>query len=99
MTKEQANRIAQTVQEMGGEWVAPLAVSHFLSIGEQVAEKITAERIAQEVKKQEQKEKEAEAAGMVCLMSAELVGDILAAVSTLAHADTFTKYAIIKKYL
>lgn len=99
MTKKEKEQIAETVERMGGEWVAPLAVAHLLKIGQQAAETITQERIAQEVAKQEKAEKEAEARGRVCLMSAEFVGEILKAVYVLANAAENTRYAIIKKYL
>lgn len=99
MTKEQKKKIAETVEQMGGEWIAPVVAAHYLRIGDQAAQTITTARIAQEVKKQEQEEKKAEAAGRVCLMSAEYVGEILTGCQVLASVDDFTRKEIIKKYL
>lgn len=99
MTKEQKNKIAQTAERMGGEWIAPVVASHYLSIGDKAAQTITAERIAQEVRKQQEEERKAEAAGMVCLMSAEFVGEILTGCQVLASVDNATRAAFIKKYL
>lgn len=84
---------------MGGEWIAPVVASHFLSIGEQAAKTITDERIAQEIKKQKEEERKAEAVGMVCLMSAEFVGEILKGCQVLANADSVARVLFIKKYL
>lgn len=99
MTKKEKENITKTVEAMGGEWVAPLACSHLLKIGEDVAKTITTERIAEEMKKTRQKEQEAEARGMVYLMSAEFVGEVLTAVMVLINQDDTTRRAIIKKYL
>ena len=99
MTKKEKENIAKVLGEMGGEWIAPIACSHLLKIGEQVAETITKETIAQEVNKTRQREKEAEKEGKVYLISAEFVGEVLKAVYILMKTDTDTRKNFIKKYL
>lgn len=99
MTKKEKENITKTVEAMGGEWVAPLACSHLLKIGEDVAKTITTERIAEEMKKTRQKEQEAEARGMVYLMSAEFVRWLLESVAKFAKLPHPVRLRLIKKYL
>ena len=103
MTKERAKEInkqaAAAVEELGGELRAPLVVFHFVEIGARVAENLTAEQIAEEVKKQEEEERKAEAAGMVCLMSAEFVRWLLESVAKFARLPYPVRLRLIRKYL
>lgn len=99
MTKKEKETINEVLKEMGGEWIAPIACSHLLKIGEQVAETITTETIAQEVNKTKQREQQAEKEGKVYLISAEFVGEVLKAVYVLMKTNTNTRKNIIKKYL
>lgn len=102
MTKRRAEELkkqaAAAVEELGGESRAPLVVFHFVEIGARVAESLTAEQIAEEVKKQEEEHK-AEAAGMVCLMSAEFVRWLLESVAKFAKLPHPVRLRLIKKYL
>ena len=102
MTKEKREetrkKAAAAVEELGGERSAPLVVFHFVEIGARVAENLTAEQIAEEVKKQEEEEREAEAAEMVCLTSAEWVRWLLESVAKFAHMSAPVRSYLIKKY-
>lgn len=102
MTKEKREetrkKAAAAVEELGGERCAPLVVFHFVEIGARVAENLTAEQIAEEVKKQEEEERKAEAAGMVCLTSAEWVRWLLESVAKFAHMSAPVRSYLIKKY-
>ena len=102
MTKERAKEInkqaAAAVEDLGGELRAPLVVFHFVEIGARVAENLTAEQIAEEVKKQEE-ERKAEAAGLVCLMSAEFVRWLLESVAKFARLPYPVRLRLIRKYL
>lgn len=102
MTNEQKNKIKQetaaAVEDLGGDKFAPLVVFHFVEIGARVAENLTAEQIAEEVKKQEREEEQARAAGMVCLTSAEFVGWLLESVAKFAKLSAPVRSALIKKY-
>ena len=102
MTKEKAQTVrekaAQVVAEFGGEYSAPLVVFHFVEIGARVAENLTAEQIAEEVRKQEQEEEKARAAGMVCLMSAEFVRWLLESVQKFAKLSAPVRSYLIKKF-
>lgn len=97
--KELKQQAAAAVEELGGESCAPLVVFHFAEIGARVAENLTAEQIAEEVKKQEEEERKAEAAGMVCLMSAEFVRWLLESVQKFAKMPAPVRSYLIKKYL
>lgn len=98
-SEERKKRIAEAVEQLGGETFAPLVVFHFLEIGARTAENLTAEDIAEEVRKQEQEEAQARARGMVCLISADYVRYLLEKVATLAKMSAPVRTAIIKKYL
>ena len=102
MTKEKQNetrkKAAQAVASFGGDVSAPLVVFHFVEIGARVAENLTADQIAEEVKKQEEEEKEAAARGMVCLMSAEFVRWLLESVAKFAKLSAPVRSYLIKKY-
>lgn len=102
MTKEQKKQIkqqaAQAVADFGGERCAPLVVFHFVEIGARAAENLTAEQIAEEVRKQEQEEETAAAAGMVCLCSAEWVRWLLESVQKFAKLSASVRSYLIKKY-
>lgn len=102
MTKEQQKQTrqqaAQAVANFGGERCAPLVVFHFVEIGAIVAENLTAEQIAEEVKKQQEEEKEAEARGMICLTSAEWVRWLLESVAKFAKLSAPVRSYLIKKY-
>ena len=102
MTKEKRKEIqkqtAAAVEQLGGERLAPLVVFHFVEIGARVAENLTAEQIAEEVKKQEQEEEKAAAEGMACLMSAEFVRWLLEAVQQFAQMPAAVRSSLIKKY-
>lgn len=102
MTKEKREetrkKAAAAVEELGGEMSAPLVVFHFVEIGAKVAENLTAEQIAEAVKKQEEEEKAAEARGMVCLMSAEFVRWLLESVQKFAKLSAPVRSYLIKKY-
>ena len=102
MTKEKQNetrkKAAAAVEELGGERCAPLVVFHFVEIGARVAENLTAEQIAEEVKKQEEEEKAAAARGMVCLMSADFVRWLLESVAKFAKLSAPVRSYLIKKY-
>ena len=103
MTKRRAEELkkqaAAAVEELGGERCAPLVVFHFVEIGARVAENLTAEDIAEEVKKQQEEEKEAEARGMICLTSAEFVRWLLESVAKFAHMSAPVRSYLIRKYL
>ena len=97
--EQRKKETAAAVEELGGARFAPWVVFHYIEIGARAAEEMTAEDIAEQVAKQEQEEKEAEARGMVCLTSAEFVGYLLERVQMLAKMPGSVRIRIIKKYL
>lgn len=74
-------------------------VSHFLKIGEQVAEKLTSEQINAIYKKQKREEAKAEREGKIYLLSPEFSRAILRGCEWLAHLPREEKLSIIKAYL
>ena len=102
MTKQQREETrknaAEMVAELGGERCAPLVVFHYIEIGARVAENLTAEQIAQEIEKAKEEERQAAAAGLVCLCSAEWVGWLLESVRKFANSSAPVRSYLIKKY-
>lgn len=103
MTRERVRQLkqqaAQVVEELGGERCAPLVVFQFVQMGEKAAQALTAEQIAQEVAKQEEEERKAEAADLVCMMSADFVRWLLESVQKFAKAPAPVRSYLIRHYL
>lgn len=90
---------AQAVEDLGGSFNLPLIVSQYMAMGSNQAEKITPEQIAQAVENQKEKERQAEARGFVCLMSADFVGWLFENVAKFAKMPATVRAYLIKQYL
>lgn len=102
MTKKEILAAQQQYKEKCeiDERTLPMIVHHYLSIGEQVAENLTDEKIERVYQNELKRQEEAEAKkGTVYLLTPEFQKYILVACQQLAKLEPDARYDLIKKNL